>query len=365
MFDVVAGVCGVLLVLLIASDLFQSVIVPRPANWLRPSAVIGRLGWRIAGAIGVRIRSEQRREAFFGVYAPALMLALMVYWIAGLTFGFGLIFFALRAGLRPAPENFWGALYYAGTSFLTLGYGDIVARHGIGRAISLAAAAIGLATFSILTAFLFSTFGAFQRREAFIVALRERTGAPPSGVDFIERYVELDMLADLAPTFRSAEAWMGDLIETHLAYPVLSYFRSTHDDQSWVGTLGALLDAATILITTVDLGNIGPAKMLSRLGRHLVRDYADYYGLVPGQATGIERAEFDQAYERLRSRGVPMRELEQAWTEFAALRGSYAFPLNALARWWRIPPARWIGDRSLIPTRHAAMPPAKPSEPAV
>lgn len=153
---------------------------------------------------------------------------------------------------------------------------------------------------------------------------------------------------------------MADLMETHLAYPVLSYLRSTHDNQSWVGTIGALLDAATIVVTTVDIGSVGQAKMLSRLGRHLVGDYVQYYEL-PGEAAGggavgIERDEFDRAYVRLAERGLRMRDADAAWAAFAALRGTYAVPLNAMAQYWRIPPAQWIGDRSLLPTRHSPIP---------
>ena len=167
------------------------------------------------------------------------------------------------------------------------------------------------------------------------------------------------MLDDLSAAFGRTEAWIADIMETHLAYPVLSYFRSTHDQQSWVGTIGAMLDAATLVITTVDLGNVGPARMLSRIGRHLVTDYTRYYrfGERTSGAAGIERAEFDRAYERLRDKGLRMREIEGAWAEFAALRGSYAEPLNAMARWRRIPPTMWISDRSIIAMQHV---PAQP-----
>jgi hypothetical protein len=358
--DLVVGIAGVAVVLLIASDVFQSVIVPRPTYVWRPSALISRSGWRVFGVVGMRMNDFERREAFFGVYAPMLLVTLMIFWVTSLAFGFGLIFFALRGELSPSPETYWSAVYYAGTSLLTLGFGDIVAKHGIARALSLAAAALGLGTFSIVTAFLFSLFAAFQRREAFIVTMRERTGAPPSGVDFIERHVDLDMLGELGATFGRAEEWIADIMETHLAYPVLSYFRSTHDQQSWVGTIGAFLDAATIVITTIDIGHVGAAKMLSRLGRHLVSDYAFYFEYdfdrENGGAPGIDRGEFDQVYDRLSGKGLRMREREAAWVEFAALRGSYALPLNIMARWWRIPPALWVGDRSIIPSRHTPVP---------
>jgi hypothetical protein len=364
LLDLIVGIAGIAVVLLTAGDVFQSVIVPRPTYAWRPSALISRAGWRICGAVGLRIRNEEQREALYGVYAPLLLVTLMIFWICALTLGFGLIFFALRGELKPSPETYWGAVYYAGTSLLTLGFGDITAQRGIARAVSLAAAGLGLGTFAIVTAFLFSLFAAFQRRESFIVTMRERTGAPPSGVDFLERHVDLEMLGDLSATFRRAEEWIADIMETHLAYPVLSYFRSTHDHQSWVGTIGAMLDAATLVITTVDVGNVGAARMLSRIGRHLVSDYTYYYGFeqdLTGNA-GLDRSEFNAVYERLRGKGLVMRDIEPAWIEFAALRGSYAVPLNAMASWWRIPPALWVGDRSIIASRHAPAAPIRPIE---
>jgi hypothetical protein len=350
LLDLAIGLAGVAVVLIIAADVFMSVVVPRPVTGLRPSAFISRRGWRAFFSIGVRMHSEQRRETLYGVYAPLLLITLLIFWVVALIFGFGLIFYALRGDLKPVPQTLWGAIYYAGTSLTTLGYGDIVAERGLARATSLAAAALGLGTFAIVTAFLFSIFAAFQRREAFIVNMRERTGAPPSGVDFLVRHVELEMLDDLTATFGRAEAWLADIMETHLAYPVLAYFRSTHDYQSWVGTIGAFLDASTLVITTVEVGHVGAARMLNRLGRHLVGDYTYYYGFDPNTdgAPGIERAEFDQVYTRLAEKGLRMRECEAAWKEFAAVRGSYALALNAMASWWRIPPALWIGDRSII-----------------
>jgi hypothetical protein len=354
------GVVGMAVVVLMGSDIFQSVIVPRPTNAWRPSALIARNGWRFATAVGTRLLDADRREALYGIYAPMLLVGLLAFWVAGLTLGFGLTFFALRSELRPEPQSYWASVYYAGSSLLTLGYGDIVAQRGAARAVSLAAAWVGLATFAIVTAFLFLLFGAFQRRETFILTLRERIGAPPSGVDLIERLAKLDMLDDLGPIFGRAEEWMADLMESHLAYPVLSYFRSAHDNQSWVGTIGALLDASTLVITTVDAGNVGQAKMLSGIGRHLVGDYVQYYRLFSRRdlqlEVGIERAEFDGAYDRLAQRGLSLHERDAAWAAFASIRASYAVPLNAMAQYFRIPPALWIGDRSLIATRHAPVP---------
>jgi hypothetical protein len=355
--SIVSAVAGLFVVLLISSDVFQSVIVPRPTAIIRPSSFIVRYGWRITGNIGLRFKDADARETFFGTFAPAALIALLVFWIAALILGFGLLFYGLRAQLHPTPHSYWGAVYYAGTSLLTLGYGDITAGDGFVRALSLAAAAIGLGTFAVVTAFLFSLFAAFQRRESFIVTMRERMGAPPSGVSYLWRLCELDMMDDLPETFRQAETWMADVMETHLAYPVLSYFRSTHDGQSWVATVGAMLDASTLVMTTVDVDHHGRARMLNRLGRHLVNDFAQYYNFDTVHDAGLDRAEFVQVYDRLGARGMKMRPLDTAWTSFAELRATYAGQLNAMAQWWRTPPAQWIGDRSVLrSTRHAPVP---------
>ncbi len=356
LIDGAVTVAGAVVVIVIASDVFQSVIVPRPSQVFRPSARITRLVWPLVGRLGLRIADAERRENFYGTFAPGILVFYLFFWIAMLVLGFGLVFFGLRSALTPPLENFWGATYYAGASLLTLGYGDITAHSWLTRSLSLASAAIGLGTFAIVTTYLFSLFASFQRREALIVALRERTGAPPSGVEYLLRVVDLDMLDDVPETFRQAEAWMADIMETHLAYPILAYFRSTHDGQSWVGTIGALLDASTLIVTTIDIDHLGRAKMLNRLGRHLVSDFADYYGFERVDDVGIDRSEFDLAYEKFRAHGLRVRPIDEAWTAFSNLRASYAGPLNAAAAYWRIPPAQWVGDRSMLPpSRHSSV----------
>ena len=350
---------GTIVLLVTVSDIFQSVIVPRPVSFVRPSAYLARFGWRAAARLCTRIANAERRENLLGMFAPALLITFLVMWVSMLVIGFGAIFYALRSQLHPEPTNFWAATYYAGTSVLTLGYGDFTAATGIARALSLMGAALGLGTFAVVVAFLFSLVGAYQKRETFLVALRERTGAPPSGVGFLTTHAQLRMLEALPATFHEAELWVADVMETHLAFPILVYFRSTHDEQSWIGTLGALLDASSLILTTIDVESAGPARLFNLVGRHLVNDFADYFEFAGDPDPGIERGEFHTAYERLREAGLPLRDEDGAWTRFAALRATYAGPLNAFAAYFRIPPAQWIGDRSILRRpHHAAAPPA-------
>jgi hypothetical protein len=342
-------VAGAAIIAIIFFDIFQTVIVPRPTGWrYRPSAWLSRSSWRGWSRFAFRFVGGSAREDFLGAFAPFMLVTLLIFWIALLIVGYGLIFFGLRSQVKPTPD-FGAAIYYAGTSLLTIGYGDL-APSGIGaRLVSLCAGASGLGAFAIITAFLFAIFGAYQQREAFVVMFTNRAGAPPSGVDMIEVHAQLDMADGLIALMRASELWLAQVLETHLAYPILTYFRSTHDDISWIAVVGTIMDASTLVITTVEMKTKGEAKIVNRLGRHFVNDFSRYYGLEEGDQVGIERHEFDTAYERLGQAGVPLRERETAWTDFAAIRSTYATRLNTIAQYWRIPPAQWVGDRSLIP----------------
>jgi hypothetical protein len=330
------------------ADLFQSAIVPRSvgSRW-RASAMIARYGWRFWRDRALAIADQERREDTLAIFAPTFMVTLLAYWVVSQAVGYGLMFWALGAGLRPEP-GVLAAIYYAGTSMLTIGFGDIVPLYWYTRVLSLLAAGGGLATFAVVATFVFQTFGAFQKREAFVVTISERTGAPPSGLEFVMRHISLDLVSDISPILRESQQWIAEVMETHLAYPVLTYFRSSHDDESWVGTLGALLDASTLLITTLDMNNRGQAELTLHIGTHLVRDFSSFFRLPAGDAAAVEYDEFATAYRQLRELGAPLRPLEDAWPAFAAKRAHYAVALDAMARWWRIPPARWIGDRSRV-----------------
>lgn len=347
-FSVLTLVAGVLIVVSTFGDVFQSVIVPRPARYrLRPSAYISRWGWRTWRWFGHAAIGNDNREDFLGTFAPLLLVFLLIFWVTSLVFGYGCIFYGLREGIKPTP-GFGGAIYFAGTSLLTIGFGDIVPASALTRILSIVTGASGFGIVAIVTTFLFSIFGAYQQREAFVVAFCNRAGAPPSGLELIEIHTRLHSFDGLHQTLREGQAWMAAVLETHLAYPVLNYFRSTHDDISWVGALGALLDASTLLITAIDAPNTAEAKFANRLGRHFVNDYAHHFELPDGAEIGVEKTEFDLAYDRLQSAGLPMIDREKAWARFSDVRSSYASRLNAMAQFWRIPPAQWVGDRSLI-----------------
>jgi len=238
------------------------------------------------------------------------------------------------------------AMYYAGTSLLTIGYGDIVAQSALARLVSITAAIAGLGLIALAISFIFSLYASFQRREVLVVTLDARAGAPPSGVSMLEATAKFGMKDDLARIFLEWEKWAAEVLDSHMAYPLLAYFRSSHDNESWISALGAVLDAATIVLTTVVDIPRGPASMMYAMGRHTVEDLGRYFHIPQDHMPGVERYEFDEARQRLAKAGYTLLAPDDSWTAFARLRSEYAGPLNDMAKWFAAPPTQWIGDRS-------------------
>jgi hypothetical protein len=354
MGQVLEGLVGLLLVASILLDVFLTVVVPRrPPRLGRQLRVTGYIvpglwiWWRW---VGLRLSSAERREAFLGLYGALIVIILLIAWVVGLVLGYGLLLDAMRAQLKPEPETFGASLYFAGTSLLTLGFGDVVAVGGFARLVALVAAATGLGLFALCITLLFTLYGSFQRRELAVVVLEAGAGAPPSGVTLLETFALAGILDDLPGVFRDWQSWAAEVLDSHLAYPVLAYFRSSHDNDSWISSLGAVMDASTLVLTTVKDGPKGWAKLSRSVGGHCLEDLVAYFGLQSDTEVGVERAEFDEARRRLERAGFALEDAGRSWDNFVRLRQEYAGRVNALARYWATPPAQWIGDRS--PLRH-------------
>src|SRR5438552_7781540 len=181
-------------------------------------------------------------------------------------------------------------------------------------------------------------YQSFNRRKVGILMLDARAGSPPSGPDLLLRAKERGAHADLDRLFREWERWASDVLETHLSYPLLAFFRSPHDNTSWITAIGAVLDAATIYISAIDHDS-DPAEMFYATGTHAVEDLFRYFRL-PERDAVIERSEFDAVLDKLEGLGVPLRDRELAWTRFTELR-SYGGRLDAIAVRIAAAPAQW------------------------
>ena len=344
---------GAALILITLYDVFQSVVLPRPAvGRVRLSVTFVRAVWRAWANIAQRPRRLQLREAALAAFAPAAVVALLILWAFFLVLGWGLVFNGLRDGLSPRPDSFGTTLFFSAGRMLAFPVAGIEATGIATRTFTTIEAATGFGLFALVISLLFSLFNSFQRRETAVVALDALAGAPPSGVQLLENCAKDGLGPQLATTFDEWRLWTVDVLESHLTYPLLFYFRSSHDNEAWPNSFGAVMDAATLVITTLDGGPVGRARLLHKVGLHLVADMSSYYVRGGLEAVaGVEHTEFVEACRRLERAGYTLRDPDTAWDEFSHMRSKYAPWLNRITRILFAPAAPWIGDRSYLPHR--------------
>lgn len=358
--DVLIFLAGLVMLAIVLWDIFQSIVVPRPTpgllrlgRWLIPPT------WRLWRAIGTRARNAQAGDWFLGLYAPGAAILLFVVWLVIIIVADGLMLYALRGEVTPHLGGFSDALYFAGTSVLTLGFGEIIASGGISRVVVLVAAATGLGVVALVITFVFSLFANYQRREVLVVTLSARAKAPPSAVTLLETHARLDMIDELPGLFREWERWAAEVLDSHVAYPLLGYFRSSHDSISWISALGAVLDSAALVVTTIQDVPRGQAHMMLKVGAHLVEDISNVRNET-GEASAVDEVGFAVVHEHLERAGYRVEPRERAFRAFERVRRTYSGRLEALAAYWATPAPSWSDHhRALTGSALHAAPPAK------
>jgi hypothetical protein len=372
--ELIAFVLGAALFGLVAWDLFETIVVPRPSpGRFRLGRYVIRGSWRFIRNVGRR--DGRTHDTLLGLFAPAATLVLLATWLAALVIAVGLVLFALRDQLSPVPPDLGTTVYYAATSILTLGSGEILAVGPAARAVVVVAAVSGLGVVALVVTFLFSLYGSYQRREVQVVTPQAAAGAPPSAVQLLETYARLDLTGRLPDLFVEWERWGAEVLDTHVAYPLLGFFRSSHDSLSWISALGTVLDAASLVLTTTTSVPRGEAELFRRVGSHLVEDITNL-GFRTGRKpdgsglsaeSGVDRASFDEAWGRLQAAGYDLVPPDESWQAFEAARTVYAGRLEAMASYWATPTNSWLESAAIpqSPAHTAAVAAEQESDPQV
>lgn len=341
------SVIGAVLILLILWDAFETVVLPRRvARRLRITGIYFRVLGEIWFAIAERMRNARRREAYLSLFGPLSLILLLATWAAGLVLSFALIHW--EAGARAAPPeetaNFWTALYFSGSTFFTLGLGDVAPRTWLGRTAAIVEAGTGFVLLALVIGYLPVLYQAFSRREAEISMLDEWAGSPPSAGELLRRLGRWDDITAVSAFFGKWEEWAADLLESHISYPILAGFRSQHGNQSWLAGLTTILDACALVISSIEGVPRRAAHLTFAMARHVAVDLCQVLDSPPEASAEdrLPREELTRLRAVLREADVPVREDEAAAAALADLRAMYEPYVNSLADFLSLPLPPWL-----------------------
>jgi hypothetical protein len=268
---------------------------------------------------------------------------LLVVWAVGLVAGFGVLHWSLGTSLNPrdAQATVGSYLYFSGTTFFTLGYGDVTAVGTLARVLAILEAGLGFGFLALVIGYLPVIYQAFSRREASITLLDARAGSPPSAAELLRRHGQ--NVAELDRLLSDWERWAAELMESHLSYPVLCYYRSQHNNQSWLTALTAVLDASALVMVGVDGASKRQAGLTFAMARHAVVDLAQIFNTPPGEIAldRLSRDENNRLRSFLSAAGIKLAAGDEADTKLSDLRRMYEPYVKSLADYLLVPLPVW------------------------
>ena len=237
----------------------------------------------------------------------------------------------------------------SGTTFFTLGLGDVAPRTGFAKALTVVEAGTGFAVLALVIGYLPVIYQAFSGREVAISLLDARAGSPPTAGELLWRY-RWDKSGDaLGELLEQWERWAADVLESHLSYPPLAYFRSQHYNQSWLGALTTILDASALVMVGLEGGCVHQATLTFAMARHAVVDLAQVFDTPPGPPgpPRLASADFARLRARLAEGGLPLRDsggddADGTGRRLAELRQLYEPYVAALARYLAVTVPPWV-----------------------
>ncbi|HTG30521.1 MAG TPA: potassium channel family protein [Methylomirabilota bacterium] len=346
-----ALVGGFALAIIILVDAFEAIILPRRVTRkIRLTRLFFRTTWAFWKAVVSKVTNRKTREALLGIFGPSSLLLLIAIWALGLVLGFGLMQYAAGSAIdvhEPGHSGFAMDVYLSATTFFTLGLGDAVPRVPLARCLLVAEAGLGYGFLAVIVGYLPFIYSSFSRREVNISLLDARAGTPPTAGELLRRYSYPQGQNALRDLLREWESWCAELMESHLSYPVLAYFRSQHDNQSWIASLTAILDACALIRTGIEGACERQAELTFAIARHAVVDLSQVFDTAPSPpATDrLTSADLHQLRDTLAAHGMKLHDGEEADRQLHKLRNMYEPFIYSLAMHLSQPLPPWIPQK--------------------
>lgn len=351
---ILTGIVGVFIILVILLDGFETIVLPRRVmRRFRLARFFYRLTWPPWSFVSHTLFSGGRLDNMLGFFGPLSLLLLISVWAVVFIFGFGLLYFALGSSLIVPPRinGFAADLYMSGTTFFTLGIGD-VRPVGLGaRVITVVEAGMGFGFLALVIAYLPALNQSFSRREAAISMLDARAGSPPTAGRMLARHGHEGGMEELREQLSLWERWSAELLESHLSYPVLGYYRSQHDNQSWLAALTVVLDSSALLLAALEVKCSRQAELTFAMARHAIVDLAAVFHRPPVKPGKDRLNEEQMARLKQMLEGAKLRLVHDPESErrLQYIRDSYEPYIEALGSYFRLSPPPWVpspGERA-------------------
>ena len=336
-------------------DAFETVVLPRRVRRrVRITGIVYRASWAPWSAIARRMPNGDRRESFLSVYGPISLIVLLAVWALALILGFGLLQWALGSSVAAlgAHGGFGTDLYFSGTTFFTLGLGDVIPRSGAARVFTVVEGGTGFAFLALVIGYLPILYQAFSRREASVTLLDARAGSPPTAAEFLRRHGPGCPPEELSTLLRDWERWSAEILEAHLSYQTLMYFRSQHDNESWLSALTVILDVCALIQAGIDDMPVFQARLTFAMARHAAVDLSQVFNVPPNEKIvhpeRLSPADLARLVESLATSGVPLRQQAKALAKLAELRALYEPYVGHLSHLLMAPLPTWLPARDAI-----------------
>ena len=349
--SIVLALVGVFCLFTVLFDAFQTIILPRRATGrLRLTRIFYIVTWVPWRFFALRIRHPRRRETVFSYYGPASLILLFAVWAIGLVLGFALIYRALGSPFNDVAGQmgFRTDLYVSGTTLFTLGLGDVVPRSNTWvREVIILESATGLGLLAIVMGYFPVLYSAFSRREVSISLLDARAGSPPTAAELLRRHSSDSSGQSLSILLVEWERWSAELLESHISYPLLCYFRSQHTNQSWLAALTAILDTSALLIASVRGQEARQAQLTFAMARHALIDLAQIFSQSPRPGDDrLSPERYDQLYKSLCQSGVGVCRDNNSYDRLREMRMLYEGYAEALGHFLSMTLPPWMPDHA-------------------
>ena len=334
-------------------DAFETVVFPRRVTRrLRLTRAFYRYSWLLWSSVIESAFSGRRRENLLSVYGPMSLPTLVGFWALMLISGFALLFSAFGPLARASGTSpgFLTSLYFSATTFFTLGLGDTIPTTPPARLLTAMEAGVGFVFLAMIIGYLPALNQSFSRREVSISLLDARAGSPPTAAEILRRNCSGQGTGQLEQLLHDWEYWAAELLESHLSYPVLAYFRSQHENQSWLTSLTSLLDTTTLVMVFVEGDCERQARRTFAMARHAVVDLALIFETPPEflKSDRLPPATLDRLLTDLSAKGLIFRKKEDADLRLGELRQMYEPYVIALSRYFHLTLPAWISEKTLL-----------------